>query len=90
VRLAVPEAKGLDYFEQPRPPGAVNRYRSPAGVWRGGWRRRILAIKRRKRAAATVTLDEFNQAPASGPPPGEQYGTIGYGLFRPFVVKNVK
>ena len=37
-----------------------------------------------------VTPHMFNQAPASGPPPGEQYTTIGYGLFRPFVLKNLK
>ena len=37
-----------------------------------------------------VTPQMFNQAPASGPPPGRQYTTIGYGLFRPFVLKNVK
>jgi len=37
-----------------------------------------------------VTPHMFNQAPASGPPPGEQYTTIGYGLFRPFVLKNVQ
>jgi hypothetical protein len=32
----------------------------------------------------------FTQAPASGPPPGEQYSTIGYGLFRPFVLRNAR
>ena len=37
-----------------------------------------------------VTPHMFNQAPASGPPPGREYSTIGYGLFRPFVLKNVK
>lgn len=35
-----------------------------------------------------VTPHMFNQAPASGPPPGEQYTSIGYGLFQPFVLKN--
>jgi len=37
-----------------------------------------------------VTPHMFNQAPASGPPPGEQYTTIGYGLFQPFVLNNVR
>jgi hypothetical protein len=36
-----------------------------------------------------VMPNYFNQAPASGPPPGRQYNTIAYGLFRPFVLKNV-
>jgi hypothetical protein len=36
-----------------------------------------------------VMPNYFNQAPASGPPPGQQYSTIAYGLFRPFVLKNV-
>jgi len=35
-----------------------------------------------------VTPHMFQQAPASGPPPGQQYSTIGYGLFRPFVLKS--
>jgi hypothetical protein len=29
----------------------------------------------------------FRQAPAEGPPPGDQYHTVGYGLFEPFVLK---
>lgn len=29
----------------------------------------------------------FNRAPAVGPPPGEAYDTIGYGLFEPFVLR---
>jgi hypothetical protein len=37
-----------------------------------------------------VTPHMFNQAPASGPPPGRQYSTIGYGLFQPFLLKNLK
>jgi hypothetical protein len=37
-----------------------------------------------------VTPHMFNQAPPSGPPPGSQYTSIGYGLFRPFVLKSVK
>ena len=37
-----------------------------------------------------VSPPMFLQAPASGPPPGQQYNTIGYGLFRSFVLKNVK
>jgi hypothetical protein len=31
----------------------------------------------------------FVQAPESGPPPGETYATIAYGLFEPFVLKHV-
>ena len=31
----------------------------------------------------------FQQAPESGPPPGETYATIAYGLFEPFVLKHV-
>jgi len=29
----------------------------------------------------------FHQGPASGPPPGDQYSTVAYGLFEPFVLK---
>ncbi|MBL7185601.1 MAG: hypothetical protein ISS70_04695 [Phycisphaerae bacterium] len=29
----------------------------------------------------------FHRAPQSGPPPGDKYHTIGYGLFKPFVLK---
>lgn len=29
----------------------------------------------------------FQAGPASGPPPGASYATVGYGLFEPFVVK---
>jgi hypothetical protein len=32
----------------------------------------------------------FHQAPEAGPPPGEQYDTIGYGLFEPFVLEQEK
>jgi len=28
----------------------------------------------------------FQQAPETGPPPGDQYHTVGYGLFEPFVL----
>jgi hypothetical protein len=31
----------------------------------------------------------FNRAPAAGPPPGREYDTIGYGLFKPFVLRHV-
>jgi len=31
----------------------------------------------------------FEKAPAAGPPPGEKYDTIGYGLFEPFVLQQV-
>jgi len=30
----------------------------------------------------------FQRAPQTGPPPGKNYDTIGYGLFEPFVLKN--
>jgi hypothetical protein len=29
----------------------------------------------------------FHEGPADGPPPGEKYSTVGYGLFEPFVMK---
>jgi hypothetical protein len=32
----------------------------------------------------------FHRAPETGPPPGEKYHTISYGLFEPFVLKQVK
>jgi hypothetical protein len=31
----------------------------------------------------------FQKGPASGPPPGEKYATVKYGLFKPFVLKQV-
>lgn len=30
----------------------------------------------------------FHRGPETGPPPGNQYHTVGYGLFKPFVLKN--
>jgi hypothetical protein len=30
----------------------------------------------------------FQRAPQTGPPPGKNYDTIGYGLFEPFVLEN--
>ena len=30
----------------------------------------------------------FQRAPQTGPPPGNKYHTISYGLFKPFVLKN--
>jgi len=30
----------------------------------------------------------FQKGPENGPPPGAEYSTVGYGLFRPFVLKN--
>lgn len=36
-----------------------------------------------------VTPQSFAQAPASGPPPGRDYNTVGYGLFAPAVLKNI-
>ncbi len=30
----------------------------------------------------------FRSAPETGPPPGEKYDTLGYGLFEPFVLKH--
>jgi hypothetical protein len=32
----------------------------------------------------------FQRGPASGPPPGESYSTFAYGLFEPFVVKQIR
>jgi hypothetical protein len=29
----------------------------------------------------------FHRAPETGPPPGDKYHTVGYGLFKPFVLK---
>ncbi|MHC4087650.1 MAG: glycosyl hydrolase, partial [Planctomycetota bacterium] len=31
----------------------------------------------------------FHRGPEKGPPPGNQYHTVGYGLFKPFVLKNM-
>lgn len=31
----------------------------------------------------------FQQGPAGGPPPGRDYDTVGYGLFEPFVLKQI-
>ncbi len=31
----------------------------------------------------------FHRAPETGPPPGEKYHTVGYGLFKPFVLKQI-
>lgn len=36
-----------------------------------------------------ATPQMFQQAPASGPPPGLRYSTVGYGLFRPFGIRNM-
>ena len=33
---------------------------------------------------------QFQRGPAEGPPPGEQYSTVGYGLFEPFLLKNTR
>ncbi|MHC4088580.1 MAG: hypothetical protein ACYSU5_25745, partial [Planctomycetota bacterium] len=30
----------------------------------------------------------FHRGPETGPPPGNKYHTVGYGLFKPFVLKN--
>jgi len=32
----------------------------------------------------------FQRGPNPGPPPGEAYSTLGYGLFEPFVLKQVR
>ncbi len=32
----------------------------------------------------------FHRAPETGPPPGEKYHTVGYGLFEPFVLRQVR
>jgi hypothetical protein len=31
----------------------------------------------------------FQKGPPTGPPPGAEYATVGYGLFEPFVLKQV-
>jgi hypothetical protein len=31
----------------------------------------------------------FQKGPPTGPPPGADYATVGYGLFEPFVLKQV-
>jgi len=31
----------------------------------------------------------FHKGPEAGPPPGEKYHTIDYGLFEPFVLKQI-
>jgi len=31
----------------------------------------------------------FQKGPASGPPPGSEYDTVGYGLMAPFVLKHL-
>ena len=31
----------------------------------------------------------FEQAPEHGPPPGQDYHTVGYGLFEPFVLEQM-
>ena len=32
----------------------------------------------------------FQVGPATGPPPGRQYHTLGYGLFEPFALTQTK
>ncbi len=32
----------------------------------------------------------FQKGPETGPPPGAHYSTVGYGLFKPFVLKNTR
>jgi hypothetical protein len=32
----------------------------------------------------------FQNGPKDGPPPGEQYASVGYGLFEPFVLKRIQ
>ena len=32
----------------------------------------------------------FEQGPETGPPPGEKYHTLDYGLFEPFTLLNVR
>jgi hypothetical protein len=31
----------------------------------------------------------FQRGPNPGPPPGEAYSTVGYGLFEPFMLKQM-
>jgi hypothetical protein len=37
-------------------------------------------------APGTAWPAMFQKGPASGPPPGDRYSTLGYGLFEPFVL----
>jgi len=32
----------------------------------------------------------FHQGPETGPPPGAAYHVLSYGLFEPFVLKNLR
>jgi hypothetical protein len=38
-------------------------------------------------ALGTAWPAMFRNGPADGPPPGESYSTVGYGLFEPFVLR---
>jgi hypothetical protein len=42
-----------------------------------------------KPALGAAWPNAFQTGPASGPPPGEEYSTVGYGLFEPFELKHV-
>ena len=32
----------------------------------------------------------FQKGPSPGPPPGQSYSTVGYGLFEPFTLKQIQ
>ncbi len=40
--------------------------------------------------AGTASPTLFHQAPETGPPPGKEYDTIGYGLFEPFALEQTR
>jgi hypothetical protein len=42
-----------------------------------------------KPALGAAWPNAFQIGPASGPPRGESYSTVGYGLFEPFVLKRI-
>ncbi len=43
-----------------------------------------------KPALGAAWPSAFQQGPQNGPPPGAQYSTVGYGLFKPFVLKQTQ
>jgi len=53
-----------------------------------GTLRNTLGPHHDKVAAGSAWPSMFHHAPESGPPAGDQYSTIGYGLFKPFELHN--
>jgi len=52
-----------------------------------GTLKNTLGPHHRNPALGAAWPGSFHQGPASGPPPGDQYSTVAYGLFEPFVLK---